>query len=206
MKFKPLGPAEFHERPQPPRPVPSVATTVQQKTWALESAILGSASFSIIATDARGIIQLFNLGSERMLGYSTDEVVDKFTPSDLHDPDEVIARAALLSIELNTTITPGFQALAFKASRGIEDIYELTYICKDGSRFPAIVSITALLDDYRDIIGYLLIGTHNSVRKRVERELNGAVEDAVRFEDRKDGCTRSNSFTSRVISASPGQP
>ena len=60
-----------------------------------------------------------------------------------------------LSVELATGITPGFEALAFKASRGIEDVYELTYICKDGSRFPAIVSITALRDDNGAIIGYL---------------------------------------------------
>ena len=79
-----------------------------------------------------------------------------------------MARAQALSLELATTIAPGFEALAFKASRGIEDIYELTYIRKDGSRFPAIVSITALRDDYGDIIGYLLIGTDNSVRKQVE--------------------------------------
>ena len=86
-----------------------------------------------------------------------------------------MARAQALSLELATPITPGFEALAFKASRGIEDIYELTYICKDGSRFPAIVSITALRDDYGDIIGYLLIGTDNSVRKQVELELNNAM-------------------------------
>ena len=86
----------------------------------------------------------------------------------MHDPQEVTARAQALSLELATPIAPGFEALAFKASRGIEDNYELTYICKDGSRFPAIVSITALRDDYGDIIGYLLIGTDNSVRKRVE--------------------------------------
>ena len=110
-----------------------------------------------------------------MLGYLAAEVVNKINPSDIHDPQEVMARAQALSLELATTITPGFEALAFKASRGIEDIYELTYICKDGSRFPAIVSITALRDDYGDIIGYLLIGTDNSVRKQVELELNNAM-------------------------------
>jgi signal transduction histidine kinase/CheY-like chemotaxis protein len=144
-------------------------------TGALQNAILTSAHFSIIATDEKGIIQLFNVGAERMLGYLAAEVVNKISPSDIHDPQEVIARANALSLELGTTITPGFEALAFKASRGIEDIYELTYICKDGSRFPAIVSITALRDDYADIIGYLLIGTHNSVRKRVELELNDVM-------------------------------
>jgi len=145
------------------------------KTGALQNAILTSANFSIIATDEKGIIQLFNVGAERMLGYLAAEVVNKINPSDIHDPQEVMARAHALSAELATTISPGFEALAFKASRGIEDIYELTYICKDGSRFPAIVSITALRDDYGGIIGYLLIGTDNSVRKQVELELNNAM-------------------------------
>jgi len=145
------------------------------KAGALQNAILTSANFSIIATDEKGIIQLFNVGAERMLGYTADEVVNKISPSDIHDPHEVKARAEALSLELSTPIAPGFEALAFKASRGIEDIYELTYICKDGSCFPAIISITALRDEYDSIIGYLLIGTDNSARKRVELELNDAV-------------------------------
>jgi PAS domain S-box-containing protein len=148
------------------------------KTGALQNAILTSANFSIIATDEKGIIQLFNVGAERMLGYRAAEVVNRIRPSDIHDPEEVMARAQALSLELGTTITPGFEALAFKASRGIEDIYELTYICRDGSRFPAIVSITALRDDYDDVIGYLLIGTDNSARKQVELELREAMSVA----------------------------
>ena len=148
------------------------------KTGALQHAIITSASFSIIATDEKGIIQLFNVGAERMLGYMAAEVVNRIRPSDMHDPDEVAARAQALSHELDTVIAPGFEALAFKASRGIEDIYELTYIRKDGTRFPAVVSITALRDDYREVIGYLLIGTDNSVRKRVESELHEAMAAA----------------------------
>ncbi len=145
------------------------------KTGALQNAILTSANFSIIATDEKGIIQLFNVGAELMLGYLAEEVVNKINPSDIHDPEEVMARAQALSLELETNITPGFEALVFKASRGIEDIYELTYIRKDGRRFPAIVSVTALRDDYGNIIGYLLIGTDNSVRKRVELALKDAI-------------------------------
>src|SRR5579863_8170914 len=140
------------------------------KTGALQNAIFNSANFSSIATDEKGVIQIFNVGAERMLGYSAADVVNKITPADISDPQEVIARAVALSAELSTTITPGFQALVFKASRGIEDIYELTYIRKDGSRFPAIVSVTALRDDQGAIIGYLLIGTDNSARKQVEAE------------------------------------
>ena len=111
-------------------------------TGALQSAIFNSANFSSIATDAAGVIQIFNVGAERMLGYAADDVVNKITPADISDPQEVVSRARALSAELGTAITPGFEALVFKASRGIEDIYELTYIRKDGSRFPAVVSVT----------------------------------------------------------------
>jgi PAS domain S-box-containing protein len=140
------------------------------KAGALQSAIFNSANFSSIATDAKGVIQIFNVGAERMLGYTATEVMNKITPADISDPQEVIARAQALSAELGTPITPGFEALVFKASRGIEDIYELTYIRKDGSRFPAVVSVTALRDELDAIIGYLLIGTDNTARKQVEEE------------------------------------
>ncbi len=140
------------------------------RAGALQSAIFNSANFSSIATDANGVIQIFNVGAERMLGYTAADVTDKITPADISDPQEVIARAEALSVELATPIAPGFEALVFKASRGIEDIYELTYIRKDGSRFPAVVSVTALRDAHDAIIGYLLIGTDNTARKEVEAE------------------------------------
>jgi PAS domain S-box-containing protein len=136
----------------------------------LQRAIFNSANFSSIATDAKGVIQIFNVGAERMLGFTAVEVINKITPADISDPQEVIARARLLSMELATPIEPGFDALVFKASRGIEDIYELTYIRKDGSRFPAMVSVTALRDAREAIIGYLLIGTDNTLRNRFEAE------------------------------------
>jgi PAS domain S-box-containing protein len=146
------------------------------KTGALQNAILSSANFSSIATDEKGVIQIFNVGAERMLGYDAVDVINKITPADISDPREVIARARELSAELDTEISPGFEALAFKASRGIEDIYELTYIRKDGSRFPAIVSVTALRDSDDEILGYLLIGTDNTARKEVEARLRWTEE------------------------------
>jgi PAS domain S-box-containing protein len=151
------------------------------KAGALQRAIFNSANFSSIATDARGVIQIFNVGAERMLGYTAAEVMNKITPADISDPQEVIARAEALSLELGTPITPGFEALVFKASRGIEDIYELTYFRKDGSRFPAVVSVTALRDAQNAIIGYLLIGTDNTARKQAEEALlkAGALQRAI---------------------------
>jgi PAS domain S-box-containing protein len=156
-------------------------TEARLNTGALQSAIFNSANFSSIATDANGVIQIFNVGAQRMLGYTAADVMNTITPADISDPAELIARAKTLSDELGTPITPGFEALVFKASRGIEDIYELTYIRKDGSRFPAVVSVTALRDAQDAIIGYLLIGTDNTARKQAEEALlkAGALQRAI---------------------------
>src|ERR1700682_4299389 len=169
------GPAEADVR------IDAGDTEALLKTGALQRAIFNSANFSSIATDAKGVIQIFNVGAERMLGYAAAEVMNTITPADISDPQEVIARAAALSVEFATPIAPGFEALVFKASRGIEDIYELTYFRKDGSRFPAVVSITALRDAQGAIIGYLLIGTDNTARKRAEEALlqAGALQRAI---------------------------
>jgi len=149
---------------------------------ALRSAIFNSANFSCIATDANGVIQIFNIGAQRMLGYTPAEVLNKVTPAELHDEKEVVARAKALSLEFATPIAPGFEALVYKASRGIEDIYELTKIRKDGSRFPAVVSVTALRDKRGRVIGYLLIGTDNTARRKAEdavQQLQGELEQRV---------------------------
>jgi PAS domain S-box-containing protein len=160
---------------------------VPLNTEILQTAILNSADFAIIATDAEGVIQLFNIGAERLLGYAASDVVNKINPSDIHDPHEVIARAEALSAEFATPITPGFDALAFKASRGIEDKYELTYIRKDGSRFPALVSITALRDDQAEIIGYLLIGTNDAAAHLIAA--NKEIVAAEMFRLAVESCT-----------------
>ncbi len=136
----------------------------------LQNAIFNSANFSSIATDAQGVIQIFNVGAQRMLGYTAPEVINHITPANISDQQELVVRAAALSQENGTQIAPGFEALVFKASRGIEDIYELTYIRKDGSRLPAVVSVTALRDQDEAIIGYLLIGTDNTARRAAEVE------------------------------------
>jgi PAS domain-containing protein len=161
-----------HTKVQPSRSQSVIVESRRQeallKTGALQDAIFNSAYFSSIATDEKGVIQIFNVGAERMLGYAAVDVVNRITPADISDPQELITRAAALSLELDTPIAPGFEALVFKASRGIEDIYELTYVRQDGSRFPAIVSVTALRDAQDKVIGYLLIGTDNTVRKQAE--------------------------------------
>ena len=155
--------------------VPQAAALL--RTGALQAAIFNSAKFSCIATDANGIIQIFNVGAERMLGYTAAEVVNQINPAQMHDSQELIARAAALSVEFGVQIVPGFESLVFKAARGIEDVYELTKVRKDGSRFPAAVSVTALRDAQDLIIGYLLIGTDNTLRKLAEERVDASLKE-----------------------------
>jgi two-component system cell cycle sensor histidine kinase PleC len=145
-----------------------IAVQALHKAGELQRAMFTSATFSVVITDEKGDIQVFNAGAERMLGYAAAEVVNRMTPADLSDPEELVARATALSLERGTPVALGFDALVFKASRQIEDIYELTYIRKDRSRLPAVVSVTALRDSEQAIIGYLLIGTDNTARHQVE--------------------------------------
>lgn len=140
------------------------------KIAALQNAIFNSAHFFSLATDERGVIQVYNIGAERMLGYDATDVIDKMTLSDISDRREVNARAKALSLELGTPIKPGLESLTFKASRNMSDIFELTYIRRDKSRLPAIVSVTALRSATETIIGYLLIVTDNTERKREDTE------------------------------------
>lgn len=138
------------------------------KTSALQDAICNSRYFSSIATDAKGVIQIFNKGAEQMLGYSAGEVVNKLTPADISDKQELNARATALSLEFSLPIAAGFESMTYKAARGIEDIYQLTYIRKNGTRFQALLSVTALRDDH-EIIGYLLIANDNTARALAEQ-------------------------------------
>jgi PAS domain S-box-containing protein len=175
------------------------------KADALQNAIFNSDNFSSIATDAKGVIQIFNVGAERMLGYAAVDVVNKITPADISDSQELVARAKTLSLELGTPIAPGFEALVFKASRGIEDIYELTYIRKDGSRLLAVVSVTALRDPHGAIIGYLLIGTDNTARKQTETDRT-ALDLALAFknvelERAKSAAEKANMAKSEFLSS-----
>ena len=137
----------------------------------LQEATFNSAIFSSITTDAQGMIQIFNVGAENMLGYSATEIVNKMSPADFSDTQELIIRANALSIEYGITITPGFESLAYKASQEIQDVYELNYIHKDGHRIAALVSITALRDATETIIGYLLIATDHTKKKAAQQQL-----------------------------------
>ncbi|MBF2063122.1 MAG: PAS domain S-box protein [Calothrix sp. C42_A2020_038] len=142
-----------------------------QEITMLQQAILDSANYTIISTTVDGTIRTFNAAAERWLGYRADEVVDKTTPVIIHDHLEIVQRAQEISQELSITIEPGFEVFVAKARRGEIDEREWSYIRKDGSRFPILLSVTALRDAENNITGFLGIGRDITDIKQKEEEL-----------------------------------
>lgn len=140
-----------------------------QRISTLQRAILDSANFSIISTDISGTIRVFNECAQRMLGYREHEMVNKVTPALIHDADEVVARARVLTQELGYEVPSGFETFIAKARSGKADENEWTYIRKDGSRFPVLLSVTALHNNLGEVDGFLGVAYDVSERKRLER-------------------------------------
>jgi PAS domain S-box-containing protein len=155
---------------------------ILQEALTLQRAILNSANYSIISTTVDGIILTFNAAAERLLGYTAAEVIGKTTPVFIHDEAEIVQRAQALSQELGKPIAPGFEVFIAKAVRGETDEQEWSYIRKDGSRFPVLLSITSLRDENNQITGFLGIASDISERKASQEQLQNlskALESAV---------------------------
>jgi PAS domain S-box-containing protein len=166
--------AEIYERQR--------AESALQDISTLQQAILDSANYTIISTTVEGTILTFNRAAQRWLGYTATEVVGQATPVLIHDREEVVRRAQELSKELGTSIEPGFEAFVAKARLGEPDEQEWSYIRKDGTRFPVLLSVTALWDAHHNIAGFLGIGSDITERKQAERDLlhlSKALESAV---------------------------
>lgn len=144
---------------------------------ALQKAILQSANYAIISTTAEGVVTLFNSTAERWLGYTAAEIVDRQSPAIWHDPTEVVARSQTLSREMGKEISPGFDAFVAKARLGLTDENEWTFIRKDGSRFPVLLSVTALTDNAGAIRGFLGVIGDISERKQREVEREKLITD-----------------------------
>ena len=175
------------------------------KARALQTAIFKSSNFACIATDTQGVIQIYNVGAECMLGYAAADVMNTITPADICDPQELLALAEALSSEFSTPLTASFEALVFKTSRGLDNVYELTHTRRDGSRFPVAVSVTALHDEHESIIGYLFIGTDNSSHQEIEAErklFNQTLQDKnVELENARFVADKANRAKSEFLSS-----
>ncbi|MDB6121168.1 MAG: sensor signal transduction histidine kinase [Pedosphaera sp.] len=143
----------------------------------LQSAILNNTTYIVISATAQGIITSINPAGERSLGYTAEECIGKLMPTQFHDPDEMAARARIFSEELGVTIEPGFEVFVARAQRGLPNEYEWMYLRKDGSRFPVLLSVSALRDSRGNIMGFLGIANDITQRKRAEQELRESREE-----------------------------
>lgn len=154
------------------------ATRQLRETNALQRAMLEGAGFAIIGTEVDGVIRLFNASAEKLLGYTAEELMaEKATPVKFHLDRELESWAKELSMEFGRTVPAGFDVFVAKAKLGIPDEREWTYVHRNGSKIPVLLSVTALFDDSQMITGYLAIATDLTNRKRREQKLRSTLAD-----------------------------
>ena len=160
------------------------------------SAILNSTDFSIISSDLSGTIKQFNRGAEKLLGYKAEEVVGKNNPSIFHLWEEVVNRTEVLSEELGLNLTPGYDTFVVKARElGVPDSNEWTYVKKDGSLIPIILSVTAIKNSQDEVTGYL--GISKNIAKEKEAELN--LKNSNKLFDESQSIAKTGSWKFDVI-------
>ncbi len=144
-------------------------------TNALQTAILGSANVAIVATELDGTVRSFNAWAERSLGYAREEIVGAASFTLFHDPDELEVRAQELSQALGQRVAPDFEALVANARHGQADTRQWTHVRKDGTRFPVVLSVTALRDPAGIVVGFLGVSHDVSHLHAVEKLKNDFV-------------------------------
>ncbi|GAA5506752.1 CHASE domain-containing protein [Novipirellula caenicola] len=156
------------------------AASELESTRRLQAAIQNAAGVAIIATDPQGTIVVFNDAAQKMLGYSKDEMIDRSSPAVFHDRGEVLQRASELSEEFGYEVEPGFEVFVTKARQSESEQREWTYIRKDGSRFPVLLTVTALRDQDGNVTGYLGIAADISERKLAQQRIEKANASLAR--------------------------
>lgn len=156
--------------------IATVIDVSEKKRWerelaeanALMSSIIQSSPFSIIATDLNGRIIAMSPASERLLQYRPEELIDHYTPTVLHAPEEITQRAHELSLELREPVISEFDVFIHKAKQGTPETREWTYIRKDGTRVPVSLTVSPLRNHAQEVNGYLGIAYDISDRKKAD--------------------------------------
>jgi PAS domain S-box-containing protein len=158
--------------------------SLQQLQQQLSSVINSATEISIIATDEHGLIEVFNVGAEKMLGYTAAEMVGQQTPLMIHDEHEISACGEQIAAETGIAVS-GFGVFVYSAVLGIGTNKEWTYICKDGNRLTVNLMITARHNDAGKVVGYLVVATNITEQKRVNAMLAAATAEAVQASQAK---------------------
>ena len=138
----------------------------------LTDAIIAQAPFSIVATDANGLIQAMNPAASQLTLYSERELVNRATPLILHDPAELERYAGELAAAGAPAGLRGIEILKAWAERGAEEQRDCSYIRKDGVRIPIQLTITAMRGPHDEITGFLGVAYDISERRRADERMH----------------------------------
>ena len=134
------------------------------------AAIVESSDDAIVSKDLNGFITSWNLGAERLFGYTADEIIGKnvliLIPNERHNEEpEILGR--------------------IRRGERIEH-YETVRQRKDGSRVDISLSVSPVLDGAGRIIGASKIARDISDRKRAEETLRQQNEILTQMDQRKN--------------------
>jgi diguanylate cyclase (GGDEF)-like protein len=139
------------------------------------NSVFENAPFSIIETDATGIVRAMNTAAEHLTGYKREDLIGKLSITTLHDPVELSRRTAEPAgpgAEPEQPELAGFDLLTAKAAHGESDEREWTYIRNDGTGIPVHVALNAVKDGSGEVSGFIAIASDITERKQLMTYLN----------------------------------
>lgn len=134
----------------------------------LQSVLDAASEVSIVATDTKGLITMFNRGAEKMLGYRAEECVGALTPLVFHDAAELARRSGELSAECGRPVR-NIEIFTSKALLHGSETQNWAYLRKDGTRLHVSLVVTAVRDQHAEISGYL--GIARDITLQIEAQL-----------------------------------
>lgn len=146
-----------------------------EEAISFQKAILDNAGAMIIATNEKGIIRFFNPEASVNTGYAESEVINKQSPIIFHDQNEIARKRRELFKEFGLVIKDDIDVMVEKSKRDIHDEEQYTYIRKNGSTFPVLLTITAIRNNEGEITGYMGVAIDISARKKAEEDLREAL-------------------------------
>ncbi|WP_405411102.1 PAS domain S-box protein [Maribacter sp. Asnod1-A12] len=145
-------------------------------------AIFNSDVIAVITTNSKGIVNRFNKGAEKLLGYTADEIVG------LEKPDLYLLKEERDKFKNDITkLFNGNSTLIDSKynyrNENINDTRQWTFRRKDGSLFSTLTSITAINNNDGVNDGFISIITDISKIKEIKNELR-KKNDLLNFAER----------------------
>ena len=122
----------------------------------LQAVLDAATQVAIIATDPAGLVRVFNVGAERLLGWPASEVVGLRTPLLWLDADQVERRSAELS-EHQAGAVAGFEVLVHEPRRTGHEVRDWRFVRRDGSHVEVSMAVTSMRGADASLKGFLLV-------------------------------------------------